>query len=158
MYSSSLVYLNAPFANMAGLLFGFGPVERRSDSSVIANPSIRCSCTSQRFARASVGLGVQQTHDCDRLPRGCFFLEQKHSCTLVGVLRKASLVADISQLLSHSQTHCIVVLGSVWLVSRGWSEASRAEGWEGGGEKVSCFFTCTHCHVDIRCDQFSRHP
>jgi len=81
-----------------------------------------------------------------------FFLQQQHSFTLIGVVRKASLVAGISQLLSHSQSHCIiVVLGSVWLVSRGWSEASRAEGWEGGGGGIgNRVFTCTHCHVDIR--------
>jgi hypothetical protein len=48
--SPSRVYLNAPFANMAGLLFGFGPVKRRSNSSA-AVPSMPCSHSSQRFAR-----------------------------------------------------------------------------------------------------------
>lgn len=95
---------------MAGLLFGFGPVERRSNSSV-AIQSTPCSRASQRFARAIVGLGVQQTHCRDKSPRVyCFLLY--HSS---GTMHKMSLVPVYFQLLLGSQSHCIVVRGSVQL-------------------------------------------
>lgn len=50
-------------------------------------------------SRAVVGLGVQQTHNSDRLPRACVILCLCHSCIPVYTMRKAAPDPDIFRLL-----------------------------------------------------------
>lgn len=140
-----MYYLDSPFADMASLLLGFWPIERRSNSSATAS-SMLCSRAKQLFMRDG---GTRRTANPLSRPT-------TESVYLLGFLCRSSMSqAGCTRRLSAQKSrssywllalHCRLRFRPIeFSVGIAGGGASRA-GWR--DDKVSRgFFTCAHCHV-----------